>query len=60
MLIWHENKSLLLYRDLIGDYLPNFTIAFSIAYALIVILLLVFIGIKLLDNLEIMGFEKEG
>jgi hypothetical protein len=60
MLIWHENKSLLLYRDLIGDYLPNFTIAFSIAYALIVILLLVFIGIKLIDNFEIVGFEKEG
>lgn len=60
MLIWHENKSLLFYRDLIGDYIPNFTIAFSIAYALIVILLLVFIGIKLIDNFEIVGFEKEG
>lgn len=60
MLIWHESKNLLFYRDLIGDYMPNFTIAFSVAYALIVILFLVFIGIKLIDKLEIIGFEKEG
>lgn len=60
MLIWHEAKNISSYRDLIGEYIPNFTIAFSIAYALIVISLLVFIGIKLIDNLEIMGFEKEG
>lgn len=60
MLIWHEAKNLLPYRYLIGEYISNFTIAFSIAYALMIILLLVFIGIKLIDNLEIMGFEKEG
>lgn len=58
MLIWHDSENLLPYRDLIGDYIPNFTITFSISYALILILLLIIIGIKMIESLEIMGFEN--
>ena len=60
MLIWHDSERLLLYRDLIGGYLSNYTLAFSMVYLLLVLLLLVIIGIRLVDRLEIIGFEEEG
>lgn len=60
MLIWHDSERLLLYRDFIGGYLSNYTLAFSMVYLLLVLLLLVIIGIRLVDRLEIIGFEEEG
>lgn len=60
MFIWHDSEKLVLYRDFIGDYLPHFTIFFSLLYLLVIILALFMFGMYLIDNLEIIGHEREG
>jgi len=59
MLIWHDSKKLVPYRDFIGSSIPHFTILSSFLYLLIMIVILLFVGISIVNNMEIMGSERK-
>lgn len=60
MLILHQNNFLAnLYSDYMYAQINGFRIIFSIVYIIFLNVLLVFLGTKIIKNLELIGFERE-